>query len=498
LNKTGIRLCLKMTNLCFIRRTINRICMAYPAAHTSQTNAQATVGALLRQLKVSVTSQTIRQTLNQHPDFPSLLSVSDALDEWQVDNAAIQLSHVEQLRELPTPFVVHSTNAGGLYLLIEAVANGTISSLEPASQHRQTEPEAQFAKHWSGVVLMAEKTDQSGEVDYQPHHRREVIENLRWPSVLVGALLVLCLIVLTVSESLTPPGWLWLLTKTVGLTISLLLVQKQLGHSNNLTDTLCKITGKAGCDEVLNAPAATLGGILPWADVGMLYFSGGLLLSGLAGFQPVLWPLVGGLALLALPYTVFSLYYQGVVARQWCTLCLGVQVVLLTEGILAIVQGVSLPVSWQPYGWAVAAMLLPAIGWLALKPQLQQAAETEPLRRKLARFQNNPDLFTALLHQQPQAPGWLPDSVITLGNPDAEHVITVVTNPFCGPCAAIHEILEKLLTGRNTLEANVIFTACDGPSGRSAQVLRHLLALPETATEALTNWYKQPTKDYAT
>jgi len=472
--------------------------MAYPAAHTSQTNAQATVGVLLRQLWVPVTSQTIKQTLRQHPDFPSLLSLSDALDEWQVDNAAIQLGHVEQLRELPTPFVVHSTNAGGLYLLIESIANGTVSSFEPASQQRQTEPEAQFAKHWSGVVLMAEKTEQSGVADYQTHRRQEIIENLRWPSVLIGALLVVCVVLLTVSESLTPLGWLWVLTKAVGLTISLLLVQKQLGHSNNLTDTLCKITGKAGCDEVLNAPAATLGGILPWADVGMLYFSGGLLLSGLAGFQPVLWPLVGGLALLALPYTVFSLYYQGVVARQWCTLCLGVQVVLLTEGILAIVQGVSLPVSWQPYGWAVAAMLLPAIGWLALKPQLQQAAETEPLRRKLARFQNNPDLFTALLHQQPQAPGWLPDSVITLGNPDAEHVITVVTNPFCGPCAAIHEILEKLLTGRNTLEANVIFTACDGPSGRSAQVLRHLLALPETATEALTNWYKQPTKDYAT
>ena len=122
---------------------------------------------------------------------------------------------------------------------------------------------------------------------------------------------------------------------------------------------------------MLNAPVATLGGILPWTDVGLLYFSGGLLLSLLAGFQPVLWPLVGLLALLALPYTVFSLYYQGAVARQWCTLCLGVQAVLLTEGILAIVQGVSLPTTTQPYGWAVAALLLPAISWLALKPTLQ-------------------------------------------------------------------------------------------------------------------------------
>lgn len=181
--------------------------MAYPAAHTSQTNAQATVGALLRRLSVPVTSQTIQQTLNQHPDFPSLLSLSDVLDEWQVDNAAIQLGHVEQLRELPTPFVVHSTKEGGLYLLIESVANGTVTSLEPGSQHRQTEPEAQFAKHWSGVVLMAEKTEQSGEVDYQTKHREEVIENLRWPSVLIGALLIVGVTLFTIGESLNPIGW---------------------------------------------------------------------------------------------------------------------------------------------------------------------------------------------------------------------------------------------------------------------------------------------------
>lgn len=290
---------------------------------------------------------------------------------------------------------------------------------------------------------------------------------------------------------------MWLLTKSIGLGLSLLLVQKQLGHANALTNKLCNVTGKTGCDEVLNAPAATLGGILAWSDVGLLYFSGSLLMSLLAGFQPVLWLTLGLLALLALPYTVFSLYYQGIIARQWCTLCLGVQAVLLAEGVLAIVQGVSLPTTMQPYGWAVSALVLPAISWLALKPTLREATETEPLRRKLARFQNNPDLFAALLHQQASAPGWLPDSVIPLGNPNAEHVITVVTNPFCGPCAAMHETLEKLLAGRHTLKANVVFTACDGPNGRSAQVLRHLLALPDIATEALTDWYKQPTKDYA-
>lgn len=460
-------------------------------------NPIATLQAWLGQLAVPVSKTTIRQTLENHPDFPSLLSLSETLDEWQVDNAAIQLGHVEQLRELPTPFVAYHTEQKGYYILVQAITNGEVSYMEPVTRQYHTETLEEFSKHWSGVVLLAEKTGQSGEADYAISRQREIIENLRWPLILTGTLFLVGLGLQTISESLTSSGWLWFLTKSVGLGLSLLLIQKELGYSNDLTDRLCSVTGKAGCDVVLNAPAATLGGMLSWSDVGLVYFSGSLLMSLLAGFQPILWSLVGALAILALPYTVFSLYYQGVIARQWCTLCLGVQAVLLTEGILAVWQGVRFPTTAQPYGWALAALLLPAICWLALKPVLQIAIETGSLRQKLARFKNNPDLFAALLQQQAAAPSWLPDSVITLGNPDAKHVITVVTNPYCGPCAAMHEALETLLARRTSLKANVIFTACDGPGSRSTQVLRHLLALPETDTEALTDWYKQPIKDYA-
>lgn len=464
-----------------------------------QANPVALLQAWLGQLAVPVSKTTIRQTVENHPDYPSLLSLSDALDEWQVDNAALQLGSVEQLRELPTPFVACLTGQGNYYSLVQTVTNGAVRFVEPVTRQPQTETLEEFSKHWSGVVLLAEKTEQSGELDYRTNRRQEIVENLRWPSILIGAFLVIGVSLLTIGKSIILSGWLWLLANTVGLGLSLLLVQKQLGHANSLTDRLCKVAGKAGCDEVLNSPAATIAGILPWSDVGLLYFSGSLLLSLVAGFQPALWPLVGALALLALPYTAFSLYYQGFVARQWCILCLGVQGVLLAEGVLAVWQLSPLPTTGQPYSWGLSALLFPAISWLALKPTLQQAVEVQPLRRKLARFQNNPDLFKSLLSQQSQAPSWLPESVIMLGNPEAEHVITVVTNPYCGPCATLHKVLEKLLVGRTTIKANLIFMACDGPSGRANKMVRHLLALKSVGkvTEALTDWYQQPNKDYS-
>jgi len=38
--------------------------------------------------------------------------------------------------------------------------------------------------------------------------------------------------------------------------------------------------------------------------------------------------------LLALPYIIFSVYYQWRVAKQWCVLCLAVQALLLAGGLI--------------------------------------------------------------------------------------------------------------------------------------------------------------------
>jgi hypothetical protein len=247
---------------------------------------------------------------------------------------------------------------------------------------------------------------------------------------------------------------------------------------------------------VLNAPAATVVGNVHWSDVGLVYFAGGLLAALWNSTKPQASPLLGLLAVLSLPYVVFSVYYQARVARQWCALCLGVQAVLLVEGALALNQPLTLPTTFPTYAAFVAAFLLPTALWLIGKPLWQQANEADSLRQQLARFKNNPDLFAALLQKQPQAPLWRPDALIRLGNPEAEHVLTVVTNPYCGPCAQMHRAVEDLLSKRHNLRVEIIFLACDGPTGRATTMLRHLLALGDK-TSALNDWYAQDAKDYA-
>jgi protein-disulfide isomerase len=54
-------------------------------------------------------------------------------------------------------------------------------------------------------------------------------------------------------------------------------------------------------------------------------------------------------------------------------------------------------------------------------------------------------VFRAILKKQPAIETNKADSIILFGNPDAKLWISILTNPFCNPCALMHKRVEKLL-----------------------------------------------------
>jgi len=82
---------------------------------------------------------------------------------------------------------------------------------------------------------------------------------------------------------------------------------------------------------ILNSKASKTFGI-SWSEVGFFYFATTLLFLLIPGFDFLSKATVISVAnLAAVPYVFFSIYYQWKVARQWCPLCLTVQVVLIAE-----------------------------------------------------------------------------------------------------------------------------------------------------------------------
>jgi len=81
--------------------------------------------------------------------------------------------------------------------------------------------------------------------------------------------------------------------------------------------------------------------------------------------------------------------------------------------------------------------------------------------------------------------------MILFGNPKAEHTLTMVTNPFCQPCAKTHKAIEDLLSTNENLKCQVIFSASNIEGDKRGIVARIILSLPKVQqVDALHQWYE--------
>lgn len=184
-------------------------------------------------------------------------------------------------------------------------------------------------------------------------------------------------------------------------------------------------------------------------------------------------------------------------ARIWCPLCLGVQAVLIIEAAW-VLTGPLLPIATTQVFAALLAFALAALGWVLLRPVLESAQEQRGDHQELMAFKRNPILFGALLRRQELMPT-LPTDLRTvwLGQPDAPHVLTIVTNPYCGPCKQQHKDIETLLGQSSAVRVRLIFFTSEVASDNVTRLARHLLALdPARVHEALTTWFTQSHLDY--
>jgi ABC-type bacteriocin/lantibiotic exporter with double-glycine peptidase domain len=60
----------------------------------------------LQKLNIPVSARYIKEKFLSHPDYPSLLSITDSLNELGIENAALVVDK-EKLNEIPIPFLAH-------------------------------------------------------------------------------------------------------------------------------------------------------------------------------------------------------------------------------------------------------------------------------------------------------------------------------------------------------------------------------------------------------
>jgi len=459
----------------------------------------------LKKHQIKVTGTTIDETLQHHPDYPSILSISDSLKKWGVNNVTIKVEP-EKLAELPFPCIVHAKNES--FIILDAVDQNQVHYTNGKGKTASM-PLEDFLEKWSGVVLLAEAEEHTGEKNYKANVWKEratalfSLGLLALPFIL-GIFAIANSALFGISEHYIWGFSLLIFLKAFGVVVSVFLLWYEIDKSNPLLQRICTTGRKVNCNAILSSRMSQIFSWLSWSEVGFFYFAGGLLALLFAGSQTSSVLLVlACINILVLPYTIWSVLYQWRVAKQWCMLCLTVQFILVAEffvawqsGILGTLQFSNdflieiIPSFLIPLA---PAFLLPVAIWYAVKPQLLAAQQGKRDFRRLQRIKYNPDVFQALLQKQKQVPSYTKGLGITLGNPQAKIHLVKVCNPYCAPCADAHKLIDELKdTGLVSVE--IIFTVTNEEKDFRALPVKHLLAIAERNDEILTqkaldDWY---------
>lgn len=397
---------------------------------------------LLKSLKLPISRSYLVNKVKSHTEYPSLLSITDVLDDVGIENAALVVDK-GRLHEIPTPFIAHTGTKGGEFILVKDI--NKILKKYPG-----------FEKDWDGTVVAAEKPGvwKNNENDkFLTEEKRN--RTFRW--LAVSAIFLLA--AFSLLNQFTWQNFGLLITSLGGLSIATLIVQHELGISNEITEQLCGAGKNTDCDAVMKSKGSKILTWFNWADAGIIYFSSVFLLLIVSLFSGTLQSLTFLLSLLAscsLPFTLFTVYYQWRVVKKWCPLCLAtvavlwLQFLIILPGTLRSFDKLTTPgdMGISSTGVLLAAFVfaVSVILWLGIvKPELKKNKELTDINFSLLRFKNNPDVFNALLQQQRIVDITPFENDLQLGNPDADLQIMVACNPYCGPCARAHEVLNDLV-----------------------------------------------------
>jgi uncharacterized membrane protein/protein-disulfide isomerase len=476
-----------------------------------KTNGPEIAAMLATLLQVKISATTLGKEIEEHPDYPSLLSLSDVLNNYGIENLAIK-TDADKLARVPLPCI---TQLQGIesdfkyFTVVKEITGSQVQFFDPEKHQWASIVKDDFTSRFSGIVLLAQAGEKAGEKDYVKKIKaekkvrlRQYILTLYLPILLFAA----GIIAFTQIGNGALLPFLFSVFTLAGCALSALLLWYEVDQHNPALQQICSSGKKVNCGAVLQSKAAKIAGV-SWGAIGFTYFMGMLLLLLFLGLaNPVALFTLSWLNALALPYIVFSIYYQWRVAKQWCVLCLGVQAVLILQFANVLIGGwygiMPFSTFFTPilFLQALTAFAIPFIASAIALPALQKAKESQEINNKLQKLKHNPEIFEALLAKQKAVTESTEGLGIILGNPNATHKIIKVCNPYCGPCAKAHKPMEELLHGNPDLQIQILFTATNNEGDIKAAPVKHLLAIAQrgetTTRQALDDWYLADKRDY--
>ncbi len=486
--------------------------LIYPIQHCEDAAAH-----LLSALNIKYTTYYLQRELLKHPDYPSLMAIADVIGasyNIACTPLKIQKERISSEPEIKPPFIAHiKTQKGGLvFAIVTEFTAEQIVLYNPGSKQFEKLSSDDFDAVYMGTLLVIENDESrdNKELNYQKNRKTERKTDLLLNSLVFSlpVLTIVSCLAIVIGKNLfamIAPIAFTILT-LCGCIISAILLWHEIDEYNPALKNICQASRRMNCSAVLHSKASKIFGV-SWSSIGFCYFMGmlmTLLVTGIADNFSL--ELLSWINITALPYVAFSIFYQSKVVKQWCLLCLLSQAVLIGQCLIATIGKFHTRFSLEQipapaYFSIITCFVFVFIVILLIVPSLKKGREGRRKEIELQQLKQNPQIFESLLARQKsiEEPG--KDLGITIGNPDGLYKLIKVCNPYCGPCARSHSIIEELIENNEEICLQIIFTTSEDDADIRKATSVHLLAIDSKNDKALTqkalsDWYTSPVKDY--
>lgn len=422
--------------------------------------------------------------IQSHPDYPSLLAISETLSFFKIENMAARVEFSE-IDNMPDKFITLLSENLSIphFYFIEKKDNRYFCTKEKNTIEIS---KSVLETRWTDVVLLAEKNEVEDSLKKK---------KLQWAWALLSLFFVLFGTTLFLyGGNLQQHSFLAF--PTIGLLLSIAALKDLFEVESKLLNDFCKTTVSVSCITVANSEKRKIFKWLYLSDLMVLFFASqffGLLVLTLSGDLESFFMIQKIILLISLPVILISLYFQKNVKKKWCPICLMIIGIVLFEMIYCVLfQMDNFIISYKSVVVFSLVFSTVSLVWCFLKKILTERKE---FKFKANRFRSNYEIFKFLLEQKGRIS--LPYTPIILGNKESEIQITIITNPFCGHCKDAHEILDKILEKHEKyLQVKIIFkTYIDIEGVENKKFFRALMGVyfekGETQfRQALNYWFK--------
>lgn len=446
----------------------------------------------LKKEKITIDQEEFLFQIESHPEYPSLLAISDTLSFFNIENLATKLDF-DSICHLPKNFValLKTENNKPFLTLVERSDSG-FKYLSENKEKRVSEEE--FKTIYQDVVLLAEK-----EVE------KEVKVTTKFnTSILLGIALILYILFLFIAKS-NVLILVFSCLSLIGIYFSIEAILKEIGIETKFSASVCNISTSSDCDAVIKSKGLNFLEKFNYSNFSITFFISQFILlfvSQIADKTDAFLNFQFYLLLFSVPVTFLSVYHQTQIAKKWCTIC------LLIIGLLYVQIGttyLTIPSLLKINDTVIISFLFlfTVIYFIvnSLKESLKIKNEQKSELLTSYRFKRNYELFKLALNNSNEVNFPIKENSLVIGNPASTLKITMVTNPFCGFCKEAHQIIEGILkTYKNEICINIQFNYnIESKDEKHKEIHHKFIEIyftqgQESFMKALHNWFENKTE----